>query len=310
MTQGQIRLPVPLRLCASLFLAAAVASAARAPQAQGILLGVLEDLPGDYAEAPNFRALRVLFEKKDGEWRAFPSECADEGCLKTVSGKFPREVTWSIGLRGKVLGSVTGRTLTEFPLYSQIGLQEIVSQGEIPTVGERSQEFGGFLDAAVYRPLVANSQPYFKDAQGWSAASLPQEYVDLLRREFRRKYPSVQNCANPDENVARPWAYRDADIKVQKSYGARDRWMLGVVQLGPSRCDLEDSPAFEDQWFAIQPDGEARFLGVDMAFVDSGDYDNDGQPEVLFQISGYNLGGYALFYDNFRKQVFFRTSYH
>jgi len=157
---------------------------------------------------------------------------------------------------------------------------------------------------------VANSQPYFQDAQGWSAAGLPQKYVNLLRGEFRKKYPRVGNCANPDENVARPWAYRDRDIQVRKSYGSRDGWMLGVVQLGPARCDLEDSPAFEDQWFAIQPDGEARFLGVNMAFLDSGDYDNDGQTEVMFQISGYNRGGYVLFYDHFRKHVSFEFSYH
>ena len=47
-----------------------------------------------------------------------------------------------------------------------------------------------------------------------------------------------------------------------------------------------------------------------MRLVDAGDYDNDGKSELVFSVSDYNLGAYALLHDNFRKHASFRFSYH
>jgi hypothetical protein len=145
--------------------AVVMAGQARAQQHGKILLGVLEDHPGDYSGQPYYRAVRVVFEKVGTEWRAFPSDCPNQECLKTISSSYPSKVTWTIGLHGKILGSVIGRTYGEFPFYSEVGLQKIISSRPIPTVGKRSDDFADFTGAPVYRPLVANSQPYFKDTQ-------------------------------------------------------------------------------------------------------------------------------------------------
>lgn len=47
-----------------------------------------------------------------------------------------------------------------------------------------------------------------------------------------------------------------------------------------------------------------------MMLVDAGDYDNDGESELLFAITDYNRGGYKLFYDKFTKSVEFKFNYH
>ena len=125
---------------------------------QGIVLGVLEDNRGHYAGDPNFRSVRVVFEKTGTDWHSFHSNCEDQTCLKTVTSTYPSEVTWTITFDGKNLGQVTSRTPKDFAWYSSVGQQEITSKGSVPTVGERSSKFGGFLDAMVYRPLVANSR--------------------------------------------------------------------------------------------------------------------------------------------------------
>jgi hypothetical protein len=47
-----------------------------------------------------------------------------------------------------------------------------------------------------------------------------------------------------------------------------------------------------------------------MWLVDAGDYDNDGRSELVFSIDDYDLGGYRLFYDHFKKESVFEFSYH
>jgi len=177
-------------------------------------------------------------------------------------------------------------------------------------MGKRSTEFGGFTDASVYRPLVANSRPYFKDPESWKSAQPTADLVKLLRQHFRKKFPAVSNCADPDENVGRPWPYRDEDIKILKTYGSRNNWFVAQVRLEEYKCDGPAGRPFVDQWFAVSPGLEIQFLGSAMWLVDAGDYDNDGSSELIFSIDDYDLGGYKIFYDKFEKHTAFEFGYH
>lgn len=299
-----VRLTLALVALAALLMV----SQMRAQQQSRIFLGVLEDHPGEYSSQPYFRAVRVVFEKVGKEWKAFPSDCPDQECLKTISSRYPGKVPWTIGLHGKVLGSITGRTYNEFPFYSEVGLQKIISSGSVPTVGKRSEEFSGDWGYSVYRPLVANSQAYLKDPQDWRSTTFSPKLVASLRRRFREKFPRVENCRN-SESPPRPWSYGDKNITVS-GYTSPDGWGLAQLQLGPARCDYSNYPEFDDWWVVLPPNGASRFIGSGLVFVDSGDYANDGESEVLFQVVGENLGGYTLFYDHFRKHVSFTFKYY
>lgn len=294
----------------SIVLALFLCSTSVSGSGQSVILGVLEDNQGHFAGEPNFRTVRVVFQKKGLHWQAFQSNCPDSSCLKTIASKYPPEVTWTIAFDGRNVGQVTSRAPQEFRWYSSVGQQDITRKGPIPTIGERSSEFGGFTDAAVYRPLVANSQPYFKDPQMWKPVHLPTGLVGLLRNHFRKKFPEVANCANPDENVAKPWHYRDEDIRILKSYTSKNNWSTVQLRLEEYRCDGPADDPFSDQWFVISPQREIKFLGEGMWLVDAGDYDNDGKSELLFSIDRYNRGGYELLYDDFSKRAVFEFSYH
>jgi hypothetical protein len=285
-----------------------------APPDKSIVLGVLEDIPGKYQGQSNSRHVRVVFEKNGENWQSFRSNCPDQACLKSLPSDYPSEVTWTIAFDGKNLGELTAHTPKAYDAYMDVGLQDIASAGPIPTVGQRATEYGGFLFAPAYRPLVANSQPYFMDPDAWKPAHLPADVVASLRQQFRKQFPKVTNCANPEENIARPWRYLDQDIEIHKTYSSNKKWILAPMSLRGYRCDgpqeghLQD--AFGGQWFVIDPEGHITFLGQNMWLVDAGDYDNDGKSEVVFAIDGYNKGGYELFYDNFKKHVEFEFSYH
>jgi hypothetical protein len=279
-------------------------------QEQPLILGVLEDTPGHYYGKPNYRSVRVVFRKEGEDWKAFPSDCRDQKCLSSVAAQFPSRVKWTIAFDGRNIGQVTTRNPDGFDFYSDVGQQRIASREPVPTIGEPSQEFAGFQNGTVYRPLLANSRPYFRDPEQWKPVQLPPEIAGLLRKQFRQMFPKVSNCANPEENVEKSWLYQDTDIKVIKAYSSKENWSVARVSLEEYRCDGPAGDPFVDQWFSVSPTREIKFLDKAMWLVDAGDYDNDGRSELVFSIDDYNRGGYRLFYDHFQKRAVFEFGYH
>lgn len=279
--------------------------------AQSPVVGVLEDVPGDYVGQPNAREVRVAFQKSGHEWVAFPSDCPDQTCLKTETLKFPRTVTWNIGFDGKLLGRVSGRTPNDFKFYAHVGLQEITSKSSVPTVGKRSAEFGGYTGASVYRPLIANSEPYFSDPDKWKPAQLAPAEIQLFRRQFRQRFPKLCK-SNEDETKLEPFPYRDQDIQIVKAYSSRGGWKIARLHLeGAIACnDVEAGFQIDDPWFTSDTRSRFRYLGSGMWLVDAGDYDNDGSSELVFSIDRENRGGYILFYHDFRNRAVFEFGYH
>ncbi len=162
----------------------------------------------------------------------------------------------------------------------------------------------------MLRPLVAVSKPNYRDPERWKPAQLPAQVVKLLRSEFRKKFPKVSNCDNPEANKEKPWPYQDSNIKVVTAYSSGTGWSVVRVELEPYRCDGPADDAFVDQWFSISSAQEIKFLGKAMWLVHAGDYDSDGYSELVFSIDDYNRGGYRLFYDHFKNEAVFEFGYH
>jgi hypothetical protein len=279
---------------------------------QNPILGILEDVPGVRAGEPNSRHVRLAFQKDGRSWRAFPSNCRNEACLKTVSSQYPREVVWTIAFDGRSLGKVTGRTPQDFHFYSHVGLQEIVDSNPVPTVGKQSSEYGSSRGAPVYRPLVANSQPYFKDPESWKPSQPSDDLMVLLRQYFRRKFPKLCKNSKPDETKLELFLYRAEDVKLVKAYSSTKGWTVARLHLGEAiDCnDVEAGFEIDDPWFAVDPQESVQYLDAGLWLVDAGDYDNDGKSELVFAINRDNEGGYELFYNNFKSHAVFKFDYH
>jgi hypothetical protein len=277
------------------------------PANQRLVLGVLEDDMQDFG-MPHFRAVRTVFQKAGSDWQALPSNCENTECLSAITARYPHRLTWIVTLNGGKLGTITGQTPAKFDYYAQVGLQEIVNSGPVPTVGKRSEEFSGWGDEPVYRPLVTTSQPYYHDPESWTSTPLSSTDVKLLRKEFRRRFPRVSNCLGSN-NIWR-WAYPDSDMKLDKSYKSNAGWFVARVTLGDYGCDGPPDGSVVRRVFAISPKKEIRLLDDGIWLVDAGDYDNDGKSELLFAINRYDEGGYELFYDNFRRRAVFSFNYH
>lgn len=283
-----------------------------AQQKQSLILGVIEDFPDESMGEPNTRALRVLFQKTGNEWKAFPTQCADETCVKTISSQYPNEISWTIAFDGKSLGKLSSRTLKEFRSYAGIGQQEILSGGTVPTIGKKSLEWGGIWDTEVHRPIVVVSQPNFKDPDGWKPVVLSPAAIAGVRVQFRKQYPSLCRIDNVEDNTKRPWRYSDAQVKVTRAYISKGGWSVVGLHLENARDCSDEEAGFqvEDPWFAIKPNGEILFLDTGLTLVDAGDYDNRGASELIFIISRVNGGGFELFYSNFSKRAVFQLNAH
>jgi hypothetical protein len=275
-----------------------------------IILGVLEDVPSHYVGESPSRAVRVVFQKQGREWHPFPSSCEDQPCLKVISSKFPPSIIWNIGFSGRTLGQVTATTPKDFEYDSSVGLQKITSKTPIPTIGNISVEFAGYLGSPVRRPLIANSRPYFKDPDAWKPSPPSPDHAAAVRLAFRKKFPKVSNCTAQDTSTATPWPYRDADLNINKSYSSNKGWSAMQIVLAPYRCDGPQDDPFIAQWFAASPSGELIFLGEGLTLVDAADYANEGKSELIFAIGRYNRGGYELFYNDFHAHGTFQFSYH
>jgi hypothetical protein len=274
-----------------------------------VILGVLEDVPGKYSGEADFGAVRTVFEKVGDDWQAFRTRTESYHDLETLPMSYPKAMTWTVAFDGRNLGEITSQTPPHFRFYSEIGVGNITSRGPVPTVGQRSIEYAGFLGTPVYRPLVAVSKPNFSDPEQWKPAQLSPALIAAARKQFRNKFPKASNCKNPEENILRPWNYRDEDVVITKGYSSKDGWSLLELKLTGNACDGNSQDAFHGQWYVVGSSGEVRFLATDMWLVDAGDYDNSGKSELLFSIDGYNMGGYRLFYRDFTQSAEFLFHY-
>jgi len=279
--------------------------------AQNIVLGILEESKGHYSGEPNYRDVRVVFQKRGETWQPFQSDCADQACLKTVASTYPGEVKWTIAFDGKNLGQVVSHVPSAFKFYSDVGQQAIISTDEIPTVGTRSAEFGGYTEASVYRPLVADSQAFFADPDRWKPSVPSNKVTTLLQRAFRKKFPKLCRISQNNQSKLEGLSYRDVDVKTVKAYASRSGSI--VARLHVEAVDCQDTEAgfdIDDPWFLIDEKGTTTYLDSGIWLVDAGDYDDDGKSELIFSINREDEGGYEIWYDNFKKNATFKFVYH
>lgn len=283
------------------FAAAFVGLALLAGMAQaaepGVTLGILEESPALYAHSATFFKVRLAFIRRGDGWGAV---CTRDFCPPDTA---PRAAAWSVGFSGKYLSSIPGPPRPPQREWS-------LNARGVPTVGRPSEEFGGFLDSTVHRPLVVSSARRFADPDGWARRAPPEKITAALRSEFRKRFPVVENCRSSRDEGGAPWAYRDANIRVPKFYASRNGWSVAAVKLAPYRCDGPEDDAFAQQWFAISPEGVIKYLDEGIWLLDAGDYDGDGKSELIFTIDRYNEGGYVLYYDGFKRHTTVEFHYH
>ncbi len=282
-----------------------------------VLVGILEDDRSElinWKEGPSHnRVIIPLFEKKGDEW-----------ILNTFHSE---KIQWTIAFDGRNAGAIESRpNMNKAPLNTDTHVP-IPQPGQVLTMGKPSEDFSGWQNTLFNRPLVLVSRGSFKDPDEWKPFKPTKDQTRVFKSTFRTEYPKVLNCNENEEPLPKPWPYKDTDIKITKAYHSNKGDSLVGIFLEGGKCGINDGP-FQLQLFLFRSDKSAAHLTLDsrkrrlyrygfdrddllsLILVDAGDYDGDGKSEVIFFVSGYNEDGYAMFYDSFRKNVFWTWTYH
>jgi hypothetical protein len=197
----------------------------------GILDDAREDLEGEKTGLIERRVVMPAFEKREAGWQA-------------VTHFWQQGVKWTVAFDGKNLGQVESKASSveadQISSDSSRAKQVIVTaSADVPTVGRPSREFTGvsslFGLAAVRRPLVVISKPYYHDPDGWKRTQLQQGIARLVRDAFRRKYPHVDRCK--DEEIAEhDWKFPDSALSLPIAYASNKNSFLVAVNLDAGNC--------------------------------------------------------------------------
>jgi hypothetical protein len=215
--------------------------------------------------------------------------------------------------RGRSLGALVsvdpGFSSPHAWTYSRDHLETVISGRRVPRVGNSARAFSGWCDPPSVRPLVVVSDTNFRDPQRWRRFAPDDSYRHTLFRRLQVVVNRVIKCSSP-EDTGTVWHHGPSDLTYSKSYVDTLGNRLIALGLNPqsSHCDGPPGPQWSPHWFVIGAD--TSYLGAEMELVDAGDYDADGQSEVLFWHSGYSEDGYSLFFQQFRKRTDFFWTYH
>lgn len=266
------------------------------------MVGVLEQ-PQCHADQP--RQVRVLFQKYPAGWVALP----DRGIPK----EFPNR--WTIAFDGKSLGELR----TTDPGWSGSHTLEYlnarilnVASANPPRVADAKGRFRGWCETPADRPLVVVSEDHVADPARWKPTPVEPELKARLLTAFAKQNGKVESCVG-DSWEPRGVDYSERQLEVVSSYADRNgrRLVALLLDVRLDTCDGPTEDPFRVQWYVVGGNGgPTRFLGIDLALVDAGDYDGDGHSEVVFWFSGYNKDGYVLFGDDLGASVDYWWHYH
>lgn len=289
-------------IAVSFLLVLGLSAAASEPVA--VLVGVLEH--PQCADDPSL-AVRALFAKDRDHW--FPLS-TEEAARRVSLGT----VNWSVAFDGRRLGSLSTTDpgfRSPYPwTYPRDHVLALAQGQTVPTIGDNAGAFAGWCDAPRYRPLVLVTGGHFQDPQSWKRVRKRSSARSELFHAFAAARGTAYRCSDAEGTEPMAWSCSPSDLIATAEYKDDAGRLLVGLRLDPKHRTCDGPPDVLDatHWFAVGD--TVRYLGVGFSLVDAGDYDGDGQSEVLFWYSAYNKDGYTLFYDGFQKQVDFRWTYH
>jgi len=277
-------------------------------QQNSVTVGVLE-WSQCAADSPVTVTARALFRHRGDQWIALTHPEASEAAERS-------QRAWVVAFDGRSLGSVltvdTGYHSKYAENYTRDHVLPLVPHRSVPRIINVDKAFEGWSSCMhrPARPLVLVSLPHFRDPQHWRRFQPDSSGRQALFGRFRAAVDTVVVCPNGDDKPAQVWRYGPSDLVFDKSYQDTLGHSLLALRLKqpPNACEFTAGPVWSGHWFLAGHD--TLYLASQLELVDAGDYDADGQSEVLFWHSGYNEDGYTLFYDHWRQRVDYWWSYH
>jgi hypothetical protein len=258
---------------------------------------------------------RVLFIKNANNWDPLTGENYSTQQHYDVAA-----IHWTVAFDGRSLGNIKitdsdpSQKFINAYYYMRDKLFAVSDNQHIPVIQNKSKLFGGWCEVPQYRPLIIVSQPNYSDPEKWKPFTPDSSYRNQLYVPLKLVIGRFQSIRCPEGPMVNRYEYFDfqpEDIVFYQSYQSITGKKIISIGLNTEKynCDGPVPSEWSNHWFLLDK-GKIDFLGREMTLIDAGDYDNDGQSELLFWSSSYNKDGYVLMYNSFREMRQYVWGYH
>jgi hypothetical protein len=273
-----------------------------------VYLGFVEEHPNGRVKV----GLRVAFRRDSTGWRSLcpPSrDYAKRSECEVAPEKLPKEWRYILD-KPKAFGIQSA----DSEYYSDAGLYRTIG---ISLPGSPTLDFAGWEDEAVRPPIPALSRLPVRNPGTAGTQNLLD--LDAVIRRFQTDAGQFQTCSPDGKTI--PLKYSKRNLLVGKHALIPNRFVS--VQIDPklNTCDGPSDANWSTYWYRMDSKGKITRVNFDFRHACS-DYsctarligsinaDDDGKPEVLFWLSSYNEGGYALLPGDSEKPISFTWIYH
>jgi hypothetical protein len=280
----------------------ALVSAAEPAGGEALVLGVLQEYPIGSGVVRLHPEVRAAFVRRAGGWEALPigvafnetfrgPEAAPDysGPGAVLRRSLPESSAWRVCFDGKPRGAI--RT-TRPPTWTggHRGALEPEEVAGLPWADAPTDRPWLVAGRPAHRPLVTTTGGHCGDPDRWSS-------VQVAREELLRLLPAVHT---EEARVFGHGLGPDKLYAVENAYGSvhGDR-LLMVTNSGDA------SGHGTRLLIHLARGGELRILAEGVSVLDTGDYDGDGESELVAIQSGTEGGSVMLFWDGFRRQARF-----
>jgi hypothetical protein len=260
-------------------------------------------------------SVRIMFIKKGNNWDQLTGEnnsAQQQYNLTTIN--------WTVAFDGRNLGNIKitdsdpSQKFINSYYYMRDKIFAVSDSQNIPLIQNKSRLFGGWCEVPQYRPLVIVSKPNYSDPDKWKPFAPDSSYKNQLFIPLKLvvgRFNSYRCPEGPMVNKSEYFDFQPTDVVFYQSYQSiTGRKLISVgINTENFNCDGVMPAEWGNNWFLFDNE-KIDFLGREMSLVDAGDYDADGQSELLFWHSGYNEDGYVLIYNSFSKMRQYLWSYH
>lgn len=210
---------------------------------------------------------RPLFVRVDkNPWQAAPQPKDQNPSIA-----LPKAFSWDICIAGRSDGQLTAM-LSNIEGKPNTPPYLLRADDRAPWRTKRSADYAGWLETPVYKPILLKSSlsSGCNDPQKWRQAGSEKSrpHLKKLISELNKKMAEPTNHTDF-------YQFNEKDVRIHRTWVSPKHGLIVALQTIPKSRKTET--------FRIMQNNEAHHLGSDMMLIDAGDFDGDGETEMLFK---------------------------
>lgn len=230
----------------------------------------------------------------------------------------------------KIVGQIKTKLDTVMERMAYVENSYKILTKRVPHIGQKSEKFSGWLDAKIYRPLVASTMRFNSRHNKISSRHPTKKdslkIISFLVSEATKlklgNLPNTKNLINKMKSVQylndtvyfikadmnlNMYCYSRQVSFAQDTLGNDEQ---GFLIWSSTETMAASQEQFTPNAYFFVNGKEVSYINNKIALLDFGDYDNDGYEEIIFKVEKYNYDAYLMICDKWKNVIENGWSYH